>query len=77
MRVPQRRVVHYNAYPSIVAGGANACILHYGENHDVLNDGEMLLIDAGAESLATMQPISRVHSRSTENSLVSRKHCTR
>lgn len=40
---------HYNAYPSIVAGGANACILHYGQNHDVLNDGEMLLIDAGAE----------------------------
>ncbi len=40
---------HYNAYPSIVAGGANACILHYNENHDVLNDGELLLIDAGAE----------------------------
>ncbi len=37
------------AYPSIVAGGANACILHYTENDCVLNDGDLLLIDAGAE----------------------------
>jgi Xaa-Pro aminopeptidase len=40
---------HYPAYPSIVAGGANACILHYTENTDPLRDGDMLLIDAGAE----------------------------
>ncbi|WP_424946087.1 Xaa-Pro aminopeptidase [Candidatus Spongiihabitans sp.] len=39
----------YNAYPSIVAGGANACILHYVENHCQLRDGDLLLIDAGAE----------------------------
>ena len=37
------------AYPSIVAGGANACILHYTENRDRLRDGDLLLIDAGAE----------------------------
>ena len=37
------------AYPSIVAGGENACILHYTENNCVLNDGDLLLIDAGAE----------------------------
>jgi Xaa-Pro aminopeptidase len=37
------------AYASIVAGGANACILHYVENSDVLRDGDLLLIDAGAE----------------------------
>ena len=37
------------AYPSIVAGGENACILHYTENNRVLNDGDLLLIDAGAE----------------------------
>lgn len=36
-------------YGSIVAGGENACILHYVENDQVLNDGEVLLIDAGAE----------------------------
>ena len=37
------------AYPSIVAGGKNACILHYIENNDGLNNGDLLLIDAGAE----------------------------
>jgi Xaa-Pro aminopeptidase len=37
------------AYPPIVAGGANACILHYIENRDPLRDGDLLLIDAGAE----------------------------
>ena len=40
---------HAPAYPSIVAGGANACILHYTDNCDRLEDGELLLIDAGAE----------------------------
>ena len=37
------------AYPSIVAGGVNACTLHYTENTDRLRDRELLLIDAGAE----------------------------
>ncbi len=37
------------AYPPIVAGGANACILHYTENADPLRDGDLLLIDAGVE----------------------------
>ena len=37
------------AYASIVAGGANACILHYVANDQLLKDGELLLIDAGGE----------------------------
>ncbi|MDD9874435.1 MAG: aminopeptidase P N-terminal domain-containing protein [Gammaproteobacteria bacterium] len=37
------------AYPSIVAGGENACILHYTDNNCVLQSGDLLLIDAGAE----------------------------
>ncbi|QWF71342.1 Xaa-Pro aminopeptidase [Methylomonas paludis] len=37
------------AYPSIVAGGNNACVLHYVENKDKLKAGDLLLIDAGAE----------------------------
>ncbi len=37
------------AYPSIVAGGAGACILHYVENDQPLKDGELVLIDAGCE----------------------------
>lgn len=37
------------AYTSIVAGGANACTLHYVGNNMRLNNGELLLIDAGCE----------------------------
>jgi Xaa-Pro aminopeptidase len=37
------------AYPPIVAGGANACVLHYVFNNAPLRDGELLLIDAGCE----------------------------
>jgi Xaa-Pro aminopeptidase len=37
------------AYPSIIAGGENATVLHYTANRDRLRDGELLLIDAGAE----------------------------
>ncbi len=37
------------AYTSIVAGGANACTLHYNANNAVLNNGDLLLIDAGCE----------------------------
>jgi Xaa-Pro aminopeptidase len=36
-------------YGSIVGGGDNATILHYVDNRDVLRDGEVLLLDAGAE----------------------------
>ena len=39
----------FPAYPSIVGGGANSCILHYNDNNAELQDGDMLLIDAGAE----------------------------
>ena len=38
-----------DAYPSIVASGPNACILHYVENQRRLEDGDLLLIDAGCE----------------------------
>lgn len=37
------------AYTSIVAGGANACTLHYNANNAKLSDGDLLLIDAGCE----------------------------
>ncbi len=37
------------AYTSIVAGGPNACVLHYVDNRATLNDGDLLLIDAGCE----------------------------
>ncbi len=37
------------AYDSIVAGGANACVLHYTDNNQPLRQGDLVLIDAGAE----------------------------
>jgi Xaa-Pro aminopeptidase len=37
------------AYPSIVASGPNATVLHYTANNRVMENGELLLIDAGAE----------------------------
>ena len=37
------------AYPSIVGGGKNSCVLHYNDNKDVLNDGDLVLVDAGCE----------------------------
>ncbi|MFL9610879.1 Xaa-Pro aminopeptidase [Methylobacillus sp. Pita2] len=37
------------AYTSIVAGGGNACVLHYVTNKNKLEDGDLLLIDAGCE----------------------------
>ncbi len=37
------------AYGSIVGGGANACVLHYVENSASLQDGDLVLIDAGCE----------------------------
>ena len=47
------------AYPSIVAGGANACTLHYTDNTDRLRDRDLLLIDAGAELECYASDITR------------------
>ena len=49
----------FSAYPSIVGGGANSCILHYKDNQDELRDGDILLIDAGAEYEGYASDISR------------------
>jgi Xaa-Pro aminopeptidase len=47
------------AYQPIVGGGANSCILHYRENESRLNDGELLLVDAGAEYQCYASDITR------------------
>ena len=44
-----RRGCRSPAYPSIVGGGVNACILHYVENNRELKDGDLVLVDAGGE----------------------------
>ncbi len=47
------------AYSSIIGGGANGCILHYIDNDAELRDGELLLIDAGAEYEGYASDITR------------------
>ena len=44
-----KRGGRFSAYTPIVAGGENACVLHYVENSRLLNEGDLLLVDAGCE----------------------------
>jgi Xaa-Pro aminopeptidase len=65
----QRNGCVSEAYPSIVGGGHNGCVLHYHENHSVLNDGDLVLVDAGAEyedyaaDVTRTYPVNGVFSR--------------
>ncbi len=43
------RGARFTAYPSIVASGPNACIMHYIQNDRTIEDGDLILIDAGCE----------------------------
>ena len=54
-----RRGAPSPAYGSIVAGGANACVLHYRENDARLKAGDLLLIDAGCEYQGYASDITR------------------
>ena len=47
------------AFPPIVAGGVNACVMHYTANRAPLRDGDLLLVDAGAEMDCYASDISR------------------
>lgn len=55
----RRQGSQYPAYTSIVAAGANACVLHYVGNDCLMRDGDMLLIDAGCELDGYAADISR------------------
>ena len=50
---------HPPSYPSIIAGGTNACILHYTANNQLLQDGDLVLIDAGCEVSGYASDITR------------------
>ena len=56
-----RHGARHPAYTSIVAGGANACVLHYIENNARLKDGDLLLIDAGCELEGYASDITRTY----------------
>ena len=47
------------AYGSIVGAGTNACVLHYVANNAVANDGDLVLVDAGAEYRGYASDITR------------------
>jgi Xaa-Pro aminopeptidase len=55
----RRRGAAGPAYPSIIAGGANATILHYIENDQTLSADDLLLIDAGAERAGYCSDVTR------------------
>jgi Xaa-Pro aminopeptidase len=56
-----RHGARHPAYTSIVAGGVNACTLHYVGNNAKLNDGDLLLIDAGCELEGYASDITRTY----------------
>ena len=49
------------AYPSIVGGGNNACILHYVSNSERLDDETLVLVDAGCEMRGYASDITRTY----------------
>jgi Xaa-Pro aminopeptidase len=53
------RGARQSAYPAIVGGGDNGCVLHYIDNNAMLNDGELVLIDAGCELHCYASDITR------------------
>ena len=48
-----------HAYSPIVASGGNSCVLHYIENNSQMNDGDILLLDFGAEYANYASDLSR------------------
>lgn len=48
-----------SAYPSIVGGGSNACVLHYIQNDDLLRKEDLVLVDAGAEYESYASDVTR------------------
>jgi len=56
-----KREGRFSAYTPIVAGGENACVLHYVENSKPLKDGELLLVDAGCEFELYASDITRTY----------------
>ena len=55
----RRHGAQFPAYWPIVAGGANACVLHYVSNDAQLNEGDLVLIDAGCELAGYASDITR------------------
>ncbi len=57
----RRRGARGPAYTSIVGGGANACVLHYIQNDQKLENGTLVLIDAGCELEGYASDVTRTY----------------
>tara|TARA_B100000287_G_C20659980_1_gene789830 strand:- start:568 stop:1863 length:1296 start_codon:yes stop_codon:yes gene_type:complete len=68
-----KRGARYPAYNPIVAGGENACVLHYVENNQNINEGDLLLVDAGCEYKMYAADITRTFPVSGKFSLEQRQ----
>ncbi|RNF28452.1 Xaa-Pro aminopeptidase [Massilia aurea] len=57
----RRNGAQFPAYPSIVASGPQACVLHYNANNRRIEDGDLVLIDAGCELDGYASDITRTY----------------
>jgi len=57
----RRHGSQFPAYTSIVAAGANACVLHYRAGDAIMKDGDLVLIDAGCEFDSYAADITRTY----------------
>lgn len=56
-----RRHDAVEAYPSIVASGPNACVLHHTSNSRLIAEGDLILVDAGAERHCMNADVTRTY----------------
>lgn len=56
-----RRHDAVEAYPSIVASGPNACVLHHTSNSRLIGEGDLILVDAGAERHCMNADVTRTY----------------
>lgn len=57
----RKQGARFEAYPSIVAAGENACVLHYIDNESPIAEGDLVLIDAGCEFAYYAADVTRTY----------------
>jgi Xaa-Pro aminopeptidase len=57
----RKQGARFEAYPSIVAAGDNACVLHYTRNESLIAAGDLVLIDAGCEFAYYAADVTRTY----------------
>lgn len=63
--------IKYHAFNTILASGKNATVLHYEDNDAQIQNGDLVLLDLGAQK-TTITLILVIHSRQMEHSLVAK-----